>query len=115
MSEPSPPARHLAARRAGRLAALGFVCLVAGLALGIHDLSGANRPHELRWGWAVATLLLGNAVACVFVALALRSVRVLRSDGALPGWRRLQVALSSGYVVLNLALIAGVVLARFLA
>lgn len=51
-------------RRAGRYLLIGSGLLLAAVALSIHDLSNANRPHELRYLPVVAGLLAVNVIPC---------------------------------------------------
>ena len=57
MSETSP------LRRAARLSLIGLVCSLVAILLALHDLSNANRPHELRWAPIVLGLLVAAPVA----------------------------------------------------
>ena len=50
---------------------LAALLAAAGIALALHDLSNANRPHELTWAPAVTLLSAGATV------LALRALTLL--------------------------------------
>ena len=56
MSEASP------LQRAARLSLVGLACSLVALLLALHDLSSANRPHELRWAPLVLALLVASLV-----------------------------------------------------
>ena len=72
MRDPSghlqPPPSPAGPGTRGVLAAL---LAAAGFALALHDLSNANRPHELTWAPAVTLLSAGATV------LALRALTLL--------------------------------------
>lgn len=65
--------------RAGKLAGVGYLFLIVGFALALHDLMNSNRPHELTkmpyaFGLAFVALVL-----CGFVSAAL--LRAWRARG----------------------------------
>lgn len=71
---------------------LAALLAAAGFALALHDLSNANRPHELTWAPAVTLL------AAAATVLAIRSLTLL-----LP---RLRARATAGRVLGALGLIA---------
>ena len=72
MPEASAPATQAAALwRAGKLAGLGLLLVVAGLATVVIGSYSANRPHEVRGEWLVSLIMVAQVVLVLLVARAL--------------------------------------------
>jgi hypothetical protein len=84
--------------RAGKLAVLGYVLIGTAVGLAIHDLSNANRPHELELVPYSGALTIAGVVVCALVLLALRSARRARREGSFRPAHWVPLCLAWGYV-----------------
>jgi hypothetical protein len=86
--------------RAGKLAAVGYLFLVLGFALALHDLANSNRPHELTkmlYAYALAFVAL---VLCGFVIAALRRAWRARREVEFRAGHLLPWAIALTYVLI---------------
>jgi len=75
--------------RAGKLAGVGYVFLIVGFSLAMHDLANSNRPHELT--------KMPYAYALAFVALVLCGFVVA---GLVRAWRaRKEIEFRAGHLL----------------
>jgi ABC-type glycerol-3-phosphate transport system permease component len=84
----SPVPRPQALAQASRRASIGLVSLVVGLALLVHDLMGANKPHELHKAPLVHACL--GLTLLMAVLAARRLPAAWRERGAVRGAGHLQ-------------------------
>jgi hypothetical protein len=84
--------------RAGKLAVLGYVLVGAAVGLAIHDLSNANRAHELELVPYCTGLAIAGVAVCVLVLLALRSARRAGREGAFRPAHWVPLCLAWAYV-----------------
>ncbi len=97
--------------RAGKIAGAGYLFLIVGFALALHDLTHSNRPHELTkmpYAYALAFVAL---VLCGFVIAALVRAWRARTEVEFRAGHLLPWAASLTYVLIFLGYAAFIGLA----
>jgi len=93
--------------RAGRLLLVGIVLAVAACALVIHDLSHANRPHELKLAPHVFALsVLGSIVGIRILVWLMRAWRE-RREHPLRWYQYAYYVVGAAYACLTAFLVIG--------
>ncbi len=101
MPEAAPPGAQAAALwRAGKLAGLGLLLVVAGMATVVIGSYSANKPHEVKGEWLVSLILVAQVVLVLLVARALIQAWRARAEGALRAIDTLPLVVAVGYTLL---------------